>query len=81
MKAFAYAATNLRPLRQGLFFDRDKLQEAAPILWQDVDEAANIMGGMLNDYSADFDGERHTWKKVGIDDLSKLLHAAANGRR
>ena len=63
------------------FFDRDKLREEAPILWQDVDEAAEVMGGMLNDYSADFDGELHAWEKIGIDDLSRLLRAAAKGRR
>lgn len=39
------------------FFDRSRLQDEAPMHWVDLDEAAKIMGTMLNDYSADFDGE------------------------
>jgi hypothetical protein len=63
------------------FFDRQRLHDAAPIMWKDVDEAADVMGVMLNNYSADFDGELHAWQKIGIDDLSRLLYAASKGRR
>lgn len=63
------------------FFDRARLQEEAPLLWKDLDEAAEVMGGILNDYSVDFDGEMFSWKTMGIDDLSRLLRAAAKSRR
>lgn len=61
------------------FFDRARIQDEAPIRWVDLDEAGNVMGGMLNDYSVDFDGEMFSWKTIGIDDLSRLLKAAARG--
>jgi hypothetical protein len=63
------------------FFDRARLQDEAPIRWMDLDEAGDVMGGMLNDYSVDFDGEMFSWQTVGIDDLSNLLRAAARGRQ
>lgn len=63
------------------FFDRERLHDEAPIRWMDLDEASNVMGGMLNDYSVDFDGQMFSWKTVGIDDLGSLLGAAARGRR
>ena len=62
------------------FFDRHKLAEEAPILWQDVEEAARVMGRILNNYSIDFDGEEHVLEMAGIDDLSSLLSMAAKGR-
>lgn len=62
------------------FFDRERLQEEAPMLWTDLDAAARVMGGTLNDYSADFDGERFAWNTLNIDDLSRLLRAAARDR-
>ncbi|MBI2311912.1 MAG: hypothetical protein HYU77_05340 [Betaproteobacteria bacterium] len=62
------------------FFDRQRLQNEAPIRWMDLDEAGDVMGGMLNDYSVDFDGQMFSWKTVGIDDLGSLLGAAARGR-
>lgn len=63
------------------FFDRARLQEEAPIRWMDFDEAGKVMGGMLNDYSVDFDGEMFSWKTINIDDLGALLRAAARGSR
>lgn len=63
------------------FFDRACLKDEAPIRWMDLDEAGNVMGGMLNDYSVDFDGEMFSWKTIGIDDLGTLLRAAARCRR
>lgn len=62
-------------------FDRTRLQDEAPLRWMDLDKAAEVMGGILNDYSADFDGEVFSWKTVNIDDLSHLLQAAARSRR
>lgn len=63
------------------FFDRARLQDEAPIRWMDLDEAGNVMGGMLNDYSVDFDGEMFSWNTIGIDDLGTLLRAAARSRQ
>ena len=63
------------------FFDRARLQDEAPIRWMDLHEAGEVMGGMLNDYSVDFDGEMFSWETIGIDDLSHLLRAAARGRQ
>ncbi len=62
------------------FFDCKRLQEETPIRWVDLDEAGDVMGGMLNDCSVDFDGQMYSWKTIGIDDLSSLLRAAARGR-
>ena len=45
----------------------------------DLDEAAAVMGTMLNDYSVDFDGEMFSWKTMNIDDLTHLLRAAQRG--
>lgn len=63
------------------FFDRARLQDEAPLQWGDLDEAANIMGTMLNDYSVDFDGEMFSWKTMNIDDLRHLLRAAQRGTK
>ncbi len=58
------------------FFDRRKLQSEAPIRWDDLEEAGNVMGDMLNNYSADFDGQLFAWETVNIDDLDVLLRNA-----
>lgn len=63
------------------FFDRERFQSEAPIRWKDLDEAGNLMGSLLNDYSADFDGELFSWDTVNINDLSVLLQKAGRGRR
>lgn len=62
------------------FFDRSKLKQEAPLEWKDLDEAAEVMGDMLNEYSADFDGELFSWKTMNIADLTGLLRAARQGR-
>jgi len=63
------------------FFDRDKLQAEAPIDWAGLTEVGNVMTTMLNNYSADFDGELFAGEAIGIDDLTRLLHAARKGNR
>lgn len=62
------------------FFDRKKLASEAPITWANLKEAGEVMGEILNGYSADFDGELHAWESMGIDDLTRLLHAARKGQ-
>lgn len=56
------------------FFDRTRLHSEAAITWADLQEAGEVMGTMLNDYSVDFDGVFHSWQTP--HDLSRLLHAA-----
>jgi hypothetical protein len=61
------------------FFDRAKFNAEAPMTWRDLDEAGDLMGRVLNDYSVDFDGEMQSWKTMNIDDLRTLLEAAKRG--
>lgn len=61
------------------FFDRQRLQSEAPLRWSDLGEAGNVMGAMLNGYSADFDGALFVWDTVNIDDLDVLLRNAKRG--
>jgi len=63
------------------FFDRARFQDEAPLHWKDLDDASQVMGVMLNDYSVDFDGEMFSWKTMNIDDLRHLLRTAARGRQ
>jgi hypothetical protein len=46
----------------------------------DLEEAGDVMGGMLNDYPVDFDAQIFSLRTVGIDDLGSLLGAAARRR-
>lgn len=62
------------------FFDRSKLQLEAPIRWSELDEAGEVMGKILNDYSVDFDGSMNSWQTMNIDGLTRLLEAAARGK-
>lgn len=61
------------------FFDRGRFQDEAPMRWMDLDKAAEVMGEMLNGYSADFDGQLFSWETLNIDDLRQLLEAARRG--
>lgn len=63
------------------FFDREKFQAEAPIRWKDLQEAGDLMGRLLNDYSVDFDGAMYSWDTLNIDDLNVLLRNAARGRQ
>lgn len=63
------------------FFDRQRLQSEAPIKWIDLEEAGNVMGAMLNDYSVDFDGTSFAWDTLNINDLDVLLRNAKRGAR
>lgn len=61
------------------FFDRTKLQTEAPITWENLEEAGATISVMLNEYSADFDGNTHEAESINIGDLSALLRAARKG--
>lgn len=62
------------------FFDRERLQSEAPLKWGDLEEAGNVMGSVLNDYSVDFDGTFFDWDTLNIHDLNVLLRNAKRGK-
>ena len=59
------------------FFDRKRLQDEAPIRWDELQEAGAAMGSIINDYSVDFDGASYFWDTVNINDIEVLLRRAA----
>jgi hypothetical protein len=61
------------------FFDRERLQLEAPLRWDDLEEAGNVMGALINRYSVDFDGTIFSWNTSNIDDLDVLLQNAKLG--
>jgi hypothetical protein len=63
----------------GYFFNREHFQSQAPIHWKDLEEAGEVMGSILNEYSANFDGTSYSWDTLNIDDLDLLLNTAARG--
>lgn len=63
------------------FFDRERFQSEAPIRWKDLEEAGDLMGSLLNDYSVDFDGAMFSWDTLNINDLYVLLRNAERGRK
>ena len=60
------------------FFDRTRLHNEAAITWKELDEASDVIGSMLNDYSVDFDGVFYSWDSPS--DLSRLLNAARRAK-
>lgn len=63
------------------FFDRERLKREAPITWENLKEAGEVMVTILNGYSADFDGNLFAPESMSIDDLTRLLHTARKGQR
>ncbi len=61
------------------FFDRSRLHSEATITWANLEEAGEVMGSMLNDYSVDFDGVFYSWN--ARDDLRRLLDAAQRAKK
>jgi hypothetical protein len=61
------------------FFDRLRLQNEAAITWTDLEEAGDVMGSILNDYSSDFDGVFFSWNAP--EDLRRLLNTAQRGAK
>jgi len=56
------------------FFDRSRLRTEAVVTWADLQEAGEVMGSILDEYSTDYDGVFHSWKAP--NDLRRLLDAA-----
>lgn len=61
------------------FFDRSRLHNEAAVTWDDLQQAGEVMGTMLDGYSVDFDGVFHSWEAPS--DLRQLLCAAHNGTK
>ena len=59
------------------FFERHRLNTEAPLKWRDLEEAGQVMGSILNDYSVDFDGCSYFWLTLNTNDLDTLLHCAS----
>jgi hypothetical protein len=55
------------------FFDRKALQEAAPILWGDLEGILGTIKEIVNSYSADYDGNLFQHKPVNINDIDIIL--------
>jgi hypothetical protein len=63
------------------FFDRKRLRVEAPLKWDDLDHALNLMHEILERYSAPYDGQLHALAPLNIDDIDRLLdelHDAAS---
>lgn len=69
----------MRMRRKEYFPNRKRLHSEAPIRWGDLEEAANVMIAIINDYSADFDGALFACDTLNIDDLDVLLQNAKRG--
>jgi hypothetical protein len=59
------------------FFDRLRLQKEAEINWVELEEAGDVMGIILNNYSSDFDGVFFSWSAP--EDLRCLFETAQRG--
>ena len=55
------------------FFDRGKLQEDAPLSWEDLEQVVQLGKEMLNAYSADYDGNLHSIEPINAADVDQLL--------
>jgi HEPN superfamily AbiU2-like protein len=55
------------------FFQRDKLQQDAPLRWSDLEELEAVMDKVLNRYSEAYDATGYVLKVANIRDLVHLL--------
>jgi hypothetical protein len=55
------------------FFDRERIANEAPLNWSDLDRALEIIGDVLNRYSAAYDGEVSHLEPLNAGDLNYLL--------
>lgn len=55
------------------FFDRAKLQEDAPLTWEDLEQVVRLGKEILNAYSADYDGNLHSIEPINAGDIDHLL--------
>ena len=55
------------------FFDRGKLGNDAPLKWSDLEAVIEVMGDILNHYSAAYDGNVYHSEPFNIYDVDYLL--------
>ena len=55
------------------FFDREKLSEEAPLKWADLTQVVEVMKEILNNYSADYDGNLYVLEPINVTDVDHLL--------
>jgi len=55
------------------FFNRGKMNEDAPVTWNNLEEIRALMDKILNRYSSAFDGSGLSITAVNIEDVSGLL--------
>ena len=62
------------------FFDRKKLQEAAPILWDNLEQILKTIKETVNNYSADYDGNLFEYQPLNINDIDIILDRLHEGK-
>ena len=55
------------------FFDRGKIGNDAPLKWSDLEAVIEVMGDILNHYSAAYDGNVYQLEPFNINDIDHLL--------
>jgi hypothetical protein len=55
------------------FFNRDKLADDAPVIWDDLEKIVKIMTDIINSYSADYDGNLLAVEPINIRDIDNIL--------
>ena len=55
------------------FFDRKKISQDAPLKWNDMDEVFELMKGILNKYSASYDGSTYHLIPLNVHDVDQVL--------
>ena len=60
------------------FFDRKKISQDAPLKWNDMDEVFELMKGILNKYSASYDGSTYHLIPFNVHDVDQILDILHN---
>lgn len=55
------------------FFDRERLANEVPLTWGDLEKVVEILGEIINHYSAAYDGQLFSLTPMNINDLDYLL--------
>lgn len=56
------------------FFDRNRLEEEAPLIWDDFERVIQVLSDIINQYSTAYDGNVFVLTPANIDDLDDLLN-------
>lgn len=56
------------------FFDRNRLEEEAPLVWDDFERVIQVISDIINQYSTAYDGNMFVLTPANIDDLDDLLN-------